>query len=387
MNRCTQYIITKYTTMKIYEIISEDQQVDEILGVIPGVARAASAASGAYKAYQRGKALKTANAARKARQSTNIFGLGKYSLKGLKGKERLAMIAKRANAGNAAARGTATVKSFPSQLLTVFSWLGISYYIYDYWTQITAVEDDLAAFAAAIKSNSPVAEDNMFKGFESEQAAIAEATAIREELLGKTILSILAVSGFAGALVKNFGKIVGMLPMLGIPGKLISVLGSFVQKTGPLRGAAMLAWFETASGKEFLKEWAFALILLGKGFSTAMTLGTGLVDAAEKWLEAKTGVDIPGIPDAARSKIGPNAAQTSADYEKEVAGRKFIGSVQATDTQGYLRTDRDFYTNPLIINAVGRALYNKKPNPLDEIPKKPGAKYPTFTPALDRFSW
>jgi hypothetical protein len=366
--------------MKINEITSipdEKEITLEFLG----------AAKGAYQAYQRGKALKAAQAARKARQATNIFGKGKYSLKGLKGKERLDMISKRAQVGNAAARGQQVVKSFKPGYLNILSMLGVAYYVYDYWTNITVVEDDLAAFIEAIKSKSNVAEENMFRGFATEEEATAEAANIREELLGKATLSILASTGLAGALVKNLGKIVGMLPMLGIPGAIISVLGSLVQKVGIVGGAALLAWFETESGKAFLKEWAWALILLGKGVSTGMTLGTGLVDAAEKWLEDKTGRDIPGIPDAARSKIEPSAAQNVAASQKEIAGRKFIGSIQATDAEGFLRTDRDFYTNPSIINAVGRALYNKQPSPLDAIPKKPGATYPTFTPALDRFSW
>lgn len=366
--------------MKITEItaIAEDKEITlEFLG----------AAKGAYQAYQRGKALKAANAARKARQATNIFGVGKYSLKGLRGEERLAMIAKRIQVGQAAARGQQVIKGFNNKYVSILTMLGIGYYVYDYWTSITAVEDDLAAFSEAIKSKSAIAEENMFKGFATEQEATAEAKNIREELLGKATVSILASTGFAGALVKNLGKIVSMLPMLGIPGAAISLLGTLVQKLGLVGGAALLTWFETESGKAFLKEWAWALILLGKGVSTAMTLGTGLIDAAEKWIEDKTGVDVPGIPDAARSKIEPSAAQNVAASQKEIAGRKFIGSIQATDKEGFLRTDRDFYTNPSIINAVGKALYNKQPSPLDAIPKKPGAKYPTFTPALDRFSW
>lgn len=366
--------------MKITEITSvpvDNEITLEFLG----------AAKGAYQAYQRGKALKTAHAVRKARQATNIFGKGKYSLKGLKGKERLSMIEKRAQVGNAVARGQQVVKSFKPDYLKILSMLGVAYYVYDYWTNITVVEDDLAAFSEAIKSKSNVAEENMFKGFASEEEATSGAANIREELLGKATVSILASTGFAGAFVKNLGKIVGMLPMLGIPGAIISLLGSLVQKLGLVGGAALLAWFETESGKAFLKEWAFALILLGKGVSTAMTLGTGLIDAAEKWIEDKTGVDVPGIPDVAKSKIEPSAAQNLAASQKEIAGRKFIGSIQATDAEGFLRTDRDFYTNPAIVNAVGRALYNKQPSPLDAIPKKPGATYPTFTPALDRFSW
>ena len=367
--------------MKITEITasSDNNEVTlEFLG---------TAIKGATTAYQRAKSLKAAQAARKARQATNIFGMGKYSLKGLKGKERLAMIAKRAQVGNAAARGQALVKSFPAKLLDIISLLGIGYYVYDYWTKITVVEDDLESFAAAIKAGTAVPEENQFKGFKSEEEARAEAIAIREELLGMATLSIALSAGFGAGLVKNFGKIVSMMPMLGVPGKIITAFGSkIVEPLGRLGAAGLLLWFETDSGKAFLKEFAGSIILLGKGVSTAITFGVGLIDDAEAWLEKETGKDIPGVPDAVRSKIAPSAADNAAADAKDAANSITIGPVRATDKDGFLRTDGDFFANPGVVNAVGSALRNGKANPLDAIPKKPGATYPTFTPSLNRFS-
>ena len=370
----------KYTTMKITEITASSDNNEITLEFL-------GAATGAYKAYQRGKALKATQAARKARQATNIFGMGKYSLKGLKGKERLAMIAKRAAAGNAAARGQEVVKGFGSNVLSIISLLGVGYYVYDYWTKITAVEDDLEEFAKAIAAGTAVPEENQFKGFKTEEEARAEATGIREELLGEATLSIAISSGFGPAIIKNIGKIVGLLPMMGIPGAIIKGVGTLAQLLGPIAPAAALAWFQTDSGKAFLREWAGWILLIGKGASAAISLGTGLVDELEAWLEKTTGKDVPGIPDAAKSKIVPTAAQNLAAAEKEMANAKTIGPVTATDKNGYLRTDGDFFANPGVINAVGMALRKGEPNPLDAIPKKPGATYPTFTPSLDRFSW
>jgi len=366
--------------MKITEITASSDNNEITLEFL-------GAATGAYKAYQRGKALKSTQAARKARQATNIFGMGKYSLKGLKGKERLAMIAKRAAAGNAAARGQEVVKGFGSNVLRIISLLGVGYYVYDYWTKITAVEDDLEEFAKAIAAGTAVPEENQFKGFKTEEEARAEATGIREELLGEATLSIAISSGFGPAIIKNIGKIVGLLPMMGLPGAIIKGAGTLAQLLGPILPAAALAWFQTDSGKAFLREWAGFILLIGKGASAAITLGTGLVDELEAWLEKTTGKDVPGIPDAAKSKIVPTAAQNLAAAEKEIANAKTIGPVTATDKNGYLRTDSDFFANPGVINAVGMALRKGEPNPLDAIPKKPGATYPTFTPSLDRFSW
>jgi hypothetical protein len=368
--------------MKITEITASSNNNEVTLEFL------GTAIKGAGTAYRRGKALKAANSARKARQATNIFGMGKYSLKGLKGKELKAMIAKRAQVGNAAARGQAVVKSFNTKLLDIVSLLGIGYYFYDYWTQITVVEDDLEEFAAAIKAGTNVPEENMFRGFKSEEEARAEAIAIREELLGMTTINIVLAAGFAGALVKNFGKIVSMLPFLGVPGKFIQVLGSkIVAPLGRIGGAALLLWFETDSGKAFLKDWAGIILVIGKGVSSAMSFGIEQLDNLEAYLEKETGKDIPGVPDVVRSKIVPSAADNAAADAKDLANSVIIGRVRATDNNGFLRTDSDFFANPGVKNAVGLAIRKGQPNPLDAIPKKPGATYPTFTPSLDRFSW
>ena len=54
--------------MKIYEIISEESQVDERLGIKP----AADAVQKAYRGYKRSNDLKAAQAARKARQEKKV---------------------------------------------------------------------------------------------------------------------------------------------------------------------------------------------------------------------------------------------------------------------------------------------------------------------------
>ena len=370
--------------MKINEITASPKNNEVTLEFISLVK---PAAKNAYKSYQRGKALKAADAARKARQATNIFGMSKYSLKGLKGKERKAMIAKRAQVGKAAARGQAVVKSFNTKLLDIVSLLGIGYYFYDYWTQITVVEDDLAEFAAAIKAGTNVSEENMFRGFTSEEEARAEAIAIREELLGMTTINIVLAAGFAASLVKYAGKIISMLPFLGVPGKIIAALGRFAEPLGRPLGAAALIWFETESGKAFLKEWAGIILVIGKGVSSTMSFGIEQLDNLEAYLEKETGKDIPGVPDVVRSKIVPSAADNADADAKDLANSIMIGPVRATDNNGFLRTDSDFFANPGVKNAVGLAIRKGQPNPLDAIPKKPGATYPTFTPSLDRFSW
>ncbi len=375
--------------MKVFEIVSEKQQVDEFLGAIPGVTKAADAAKKAYQGYRRGKDLKAAQAARKARSATNIFGQGKYSLKGLRGEERLNMIAKRIQVGQAAARGKEVVaKGFSGQLLNLLSVLGIGYYIFEYWTSVTALEDDLAEYVDALKSGKDVSEENQLRGCTSEEEARALAVETREQLLGKATGAILLSAGFFGKFVANFGKLVQFFGFR-FTGGAIKGLGNLVDTVGRVGGAAFLTWIETTeSGKAFMKHWATLLVLggLGKVASAVLDGIIGAIDSAEEWLEKKTGLDVPGVPDAARSKIEPSSAEKDTAYAASQAKQKEINGVIITDKDGYLRSDPDLYNNLKIINAVGRALRGGQPNPLDVAPRKPGATYPEFKLDLNRFS-
>jgi hypothetical protein len=368
--------------MKIYEIISEEQQVGERLGVGTAIKTGADAVQKAYRGYKRGKDLKAAQAARKARTATNIFGQGKFSLKGLKGRERLEMIAKRIQVGNAAARGKQVVESgFGSKLLNVISALGIAYYVYEYWTSVTALEDDLAEYVEALKSGKDVSEENQLRGCESEEEARKLAIETREELLGKATAAILISVGFFGKFVANFGKLVQFFGFR-FTGLAITGLGNLVNAVGRVGGAALLTWIETTeSGKAFMKHWATLLVLGGIGKVTSSVIDgiIGAIDSAEEWLEKKTGLDVPGVPDAARSKITPTQAEKDAEAARAAerdAKKVYVNDVLVTDWDGYLTTSRDILLSPKIRNELSRAKLNGKPNPLASIPKKPGASYP-----------
>lgn len=378
--------------MKVYEILSE-QQVNELnLGFIPGVTKAADYVSKAYKGYKRGKDLKAAKAARDARNAKNIFGQYKYSLKGLKGAERAEMVLKRAKAGADAAKLAQRAKSIVSwdNILTL---LGVGYYVFDYWISILAVEADLKEVQEAAKSNGEVGADNMFGGMSAEEA-LNEAKDTRNQLLGKATAGILLSTGFLGKFINGFGRVIQLVPVVGAVGVIPRVFGWALDKTfagGPgrkLATAAFLTWAEsTDSGKAFMKHWATLLVLgwLGKAASAAIDGIVAVADEIEKFIEEKTGVDVPGVPDAARSQVKPDP-ETEKAQAAAAANVKYIGDLQVTGNDGYLRTDPDFYTDPAVINMVRKAVEAGKPNPLDAMPKKPGHVYPQFKPGLNRFS-
>ena len=390
--------------MKIYEIVVEDQKVDEFLGAIPGVTRAANAVKGAYQGYQRGKALKAAQAARNARTAKNIFGQYKYSLKGLKGQARIDMIAKRAAASASAATKARQGFSLIPNLSTVLQALGATAIVYNYLVQISSVEEDFEEFKAAKSAKKEVEnQDNIFGEFADIADAREKALEIREELLGYATAQLLAVTGLAGKFVSVIGSALKLIPVfgpiVGYPlkglGWVITTLSGGNSTLATSARLALVAWISSPAGIEFLRKWSDGILIalggmvtdwLGKGAAIAIDTMVELGDAAAKWVSEKTGIPIK-VPDAAKSKLQPTQAEKDAEASAELASQgAAINGISVLDKNGFLRSDPDFYNNFKIINAVGRAIRAGKPNPLDQYKRKPGVQYPEYNPTTDRFS-
>ena len=388
--------------MKIYEIVSEEQQVDEFLGAIPGVTKAANAVKGAYQGYQRGKALKAAKAARDARQAKNIFGQYKYSLKGLKGQARIDMIAKRAAASASAAAKAKNGFSLVPNLGTVLQALGATAIVYNYLVQIAAVEEDFEEFKSATAAGKKVENtDNVFAEFSSVKDAREKALEIREELLGYATAQMLAVSGLAGKFVSVIGSALKLVPVFGpIIGYPMQGLGWVLTKLGGGNSAmatsvrlALTAWVSSPQGIEFLRKWSNGILIalggmvtkwLGEGVAFAIDTMMELADEAAKWVSEKTGLDI-AVPDAAKSKLTPTKAEKDAEAQAGGIAGPVINGVAITDKDGFLRSDPDFYNNMKIRIAVKQALEKGQPNPLDQAKRKPGVRYPTFNMTTKQF--
>ena len=374
--------------MKIYEIISEEQQVDERLGVKP----AADAVQKAYRGYKRSKDLKAAQAAKKARQEKNIFGQSKYDLKGLKGQERIDMIAKRAAASATAA---AKAKKAITSASTVLQALGVGVIVYNYLTQIAAVEEDFEEFKAAKEKGKELSSDNMFASMESVEEARAKALETREELLGYATAQMLAVVGIAGKFVSVLGSAIKIIPGIGpVIGYPLKGLGWVITKLSGSNSTmatsvrlALTAWISSPQGIEFLRYWSNG-ILIGLGRYVTKELGSAtafaidklveLGDQAAAWVSKETGLNIK-VPDAVKSKLTPTQAEKDASAAQDLARnakKVYVNDVLVTDYDGYLTTSRDVLLSPKIKNELWRAKQAGKPNPLAAIPKKPDASYP-----------
>lgn len=388
--------------MKIYEIVSEQQQVNELLGAIPGVTKAADYVSKAYKGYQRGKDLKAAQAARKARTAKNIFGQYKYSIKGLTGKERLDMLAKRATASANARNVAVEALNANTNWATLIRILGAGAVFVNYLMQISAIEDDFIEIRDT-KEGKEVSPDNIFGGMQLEEAK-EKGQQLRQDLLGEASIQLLALGiggkliASAGDIIKNFG-VLGQVLGTGVKGfAFIAGLGGQGAKMTALK-AGLTAWFSTESGQEFLKQTSIGLLAISAGQLVKSVLGpaaswtvdtvVGLADQAAQFIKAQTGLDI-NVPDTVKSPfstVSPDQATKDAEAER-AANVKFVGGVPATTADGYLRNDRAFWLTPNLGIIARRNANNNQPHPLQGLPLNPKLTYPSdlmakvgFTPS------
>ncbi|NDG30307.1 hypothetical protein EB118_09580 [bacterium] len=290
-------------------------------------------------------------------------------------------------------RGLSLMKSAGGALVTLASAFGVYYYVSNYYEQITILEDAYAEAVKAAKENRTLPADHPFYGVPLDELK-DNADTKRNALLGKAVFGVLMSAGLAGRFVSGFGKIVEFIPLIGIVGTAIRGLGAVLKiAEGPaaLR-LGLIYWLENSeTGKEVMKtlvEWGFFNLVGYTAGKVAETFNKA-AEEAKKYIEEKTGTKIPDLPPEVKDKV-TTKIQTDPEVEKqqqaELDNIKYVNGVKATETGGYLRTDRDFYNNPAVIGAVRRALTAGESNPLDSIPKKPGFEYPTFILSLNRFS-
>lgn len=283
----------------------------------------------------------------------------------------------RRRAAGARAAAWERMKQFGNAFMGVLTTLGVAWYVREYWAEITILEQDYQEFVDSIEKGTELKPGNQFAGME-ESAALEHAEQLRQTILGEKISKILLISGFLGKFVSGFGKLSSII--FPTASKPIIWLGQFIKfaEGGPARRLAVIGFLEgTPEGKELMNGAIAYMIFRAVGWTADMFLKAveGAVDAAEAWIENKTGLDVPGIPDEARSKIKP--APGAADREAQAAANSLeVGGVRVTDKDGYLTTDRVALTMPLLRSAVRHARQYNKPNPLDGIPLKPGATYP-----------
>lgn len=327
---------------------------------------------------------------------------GKYSIKGLTGKQRTEMLAKRAAASKTAAAAGAAALSANAAVAGLIRTLGLGAVIGNYLIQIAAIEEDFVELRDSLSSGKEVSEDNIFKGMSFEEAK-EQGQNLRQDLLGEAALQMVGL-GLAGRIIGALGKFANLFGIIGqVFGRPLQFAGWLATLGGGAKmtavKTALTAWFSTESGQEWLKQFAIGLALISAGQWAKSTLGpimswsadiiVKLLDEALAYISEKTGIPL-SVPDAAKSPFSPiSPDQATKDVEDERAANvKFVGGVPATTGDGYLRNDRAFWLTPNLGIIARRNANNNKPHPLQGLPLNPKLTYPSdlmakvgFTPS------
>jgi hypothetical protein len=353
--------------MKIYEIVTEarsDEGIADIAkGAATGIAKGAKWAKDAVTGTKAGAEV------------------AKDAGKAKKGAEVAKDVAKNADKVKASAEAVSKVKSFGSAYVSILSALGITYYVYGYWTEVLKLEAEWTEYQNSFKSKSQIPSSNRFAGKEYS-VALSEAEGIREELLGKAVSGCLMSAGIFGKVLQVFGTMFKVIPLFGpLIGSPLIGIGWLVSKLegGPIAAtvrSSLLVWLETTdSGKEFMKNIFVVLILggVGKVAAAAIDILAKLADLAVEFINEKFGTNFSKPSDSALgNKIKPDAA-----IEKEIESGVKIDGIPATTADGYLRSDRPFWIHNKVKWEIEKQMNAGKPNPLDSIPKNPKLTYPT----------
>lgn len=358
-----------------------------------------------------GKWLRTKISKRYAEVAAKRAARGKYSIQGLKGKQRLEMLAKRAAASSTAASAATAAMKANASFAALIRILGAGAVISNYLIQIAAIEEDFNEIRDAEKSGKEISDDNIFKGMNVEQAQ-EHGRNLRQDLLGEAALQ-LAGLGIGARLVAKPAEI---LSNFGLLGKVLAFPFNLAKWTMAFGGtgakataakAALTAWLSTDSGIEFLKQTSIGLLIYAAGLLAKSALGWALswsidslvtlLDEALAYIGEKIGVNL-SVPDAAKSPF----SQTSTDkatqdaLAQRQANIKYLKGIPITGPDGYLLATRDFWLNPKIKNIIDIELGKQRrgdPNamsghPLAGVPLNPKIQYPTdlmaklgFTPS------
>jgi hypothetical protein len=267
-------------------------------------------------------------------------------------------------------------------LLTFFQFLGVVYFINDFIKQKDKLNNDFNQFK---QSNGAVPTTNTFSGSTSVQDAQTKYYEQMEQLVGKVAVSVVLAWSRGG-----FRKILGgvqillrFIPVVGwIPATIVGIL-KYVLTLSP---ALTLLWFEKSNDflTQFIKKILYSLVgwPVTEGWNTIVSLGTDALKSAG--VTSIGGKPIDQVKNKLTIPTDPNSNHNilSGDDSKAIK----VGGVVATDKDGYLTVNPQFYYMPSVKNAISIAISDGKSNPIDKIPKRPGAIYPKWTGYNDQFN-
>ena len=274
-----------------------------------------------------------------------------------------------------------------SALLAFFQFIGGLYFIYDFIKQKEKLNSDFNQFK---KSNGAVDKNNMFSGSASVEDAQTQYYEQLDQIIGKVALSVV-LAWSRGGIQKMIGGIQMLLRFIPFFGTIPSMMLGILKYVLTLSPALTLIWFEKSNDflTSLIKKFLYSIVgfSVTEGWNEVVTLGTdalsamGVKDIMGKPIDKiKKDMTIPTDPNGLHGLL--HGANGSFGPKK---GPR-IGDIVATDKDGYLRIDTDFYNVPQVKNAIALSIADGKGNPLDKIPKRPNAIYPRWLPNQETFT-
>lgn len=220
--------------------------------------------------------------------------------------EELTTILRRNRNTQTSSRALKIMKAAGGGLLTLAGLFGAKIYVEEYYEQIAVLETQYEEAVQAAREGKELPDGHLFKGVNAADLK-EEADRHRNRLLGKATFGVLTSVGFAGKIVSGFGRIIEVVPVVGLLGTGLRAMGFVL---GKLEGSALvrlpaLYWLENSdTGKQILEgltKWGF-FNLLGAGTDR---LGKLLLQGAEelsKYVEKETGVKIQDIGQSTSEK-------------------------------------------------------------------------------------
>jgi len=247
-----------------------------------------------------------------------------------------------------------------------------------------------AQFNQFKKSNGAVPTTNMFSGSPSIGEAQKKYHDQMEQLVGQVateVALIWARNGFKN-LLNGLATLVAWIPMVGWIPSIILRLFAWLITLSP---AASVWWLRNNNDfiTSFIKKMLYGIV----GW-TATELWNDTVALANAGLKQanitqndkiKNKLSIPTDSDSHLTQfIDPATAKAKAAANKNAIE---VGDTRATDKDGYLTVNPDFYLTVPVVSTMAIDINGGKGNPLDKIPKRPGAVYPTWDKTREKFEF
>jgi len=299
----------------------------------------------------------------------------KSATKGLAGADRIKALKAIAKESRSVASAQKSINALGTAW-KIIQTLGISVVGYNYWTELSALDEEFRKFKGGDKTTK-------IFGNSTDSDAYEVYLDLHAKILGELTI---AVGGFVGGMAVGktigfLGNFIGKTPVVGWAVKIPFDIASGLAKMMGNTSVYIPLFMATDAGKKFMESGIITLITKGIGH-----MEQGAIELLSKALEeigVSKGVTdkIPGKTEEPPASVQANDAESdkyiktgqgNPALRKRTVGKQiYIGNVLVTDDDGYLLPS----VGSRIQDIQDKAKIVGEPDPTAGIPKKPGVDY------------